>query len=53
MKKNNITAASANYLLKNGTKNKTAFAINEFFEFYGAYLTAIVIMKLHPLNCIV
>lgn len=34
----NIQAASANYLLKNGTRNKTAFAINEHFEFYGAYL---------------
>ena len=34
----NILAASANYLLKNGTRNKTAFAINEHFEFYGAYL---------------
>jgi len=51
----NMTAASANYLLKNGTRNKTAFAINEFFEFYGAYLnrncyneTASV--KLHSLS---
>ena len=35
----NMTASSANYLLKNGTKNKTAFEINEYFEFYGAYLT--------------
>jgi len=52
---NNMTAASVNYLLKNGTKNKTAFAINEHFEFYGAYLnrncyneTAAV--KLHSLS---
>jgi predicted Zn-dependent peptidase len=52
---NNMTATAANYLLKNGTKNKTAFAINEFFEFYGAYLnrncyneTASV--KLHSLS---
>lgn len=36
--KENMTAAATNYLLKNGTKNKTAFAINEAFEFYGAYL---------------
>jgi len=36
--KENMTAAAANYLLKNGTKNKNAFAINEAFEFYGAYL---------------
>ncbi len=34
----NIVAATTNFLLKNGTKNKTAFAINEHFEFYGAYL---------------
>ena len=34
----NLVAATANYLLKNGTKNKDAFAINEHFEFYGAYL---------------
>jgi zinc protease len=34
----NMTAAAANFLLKNGTKHKTAFAINESFEFYGAYL---------------
>lgn len=36
--KENMTAAATNYLLKNGTKNKNAFAINEAFEFYGAYL---------------
>jgi predicted Zn-dependent peptidase len=35
----NIVAATANFMLKNGTKNKTAFEINEHFEFYGAYLT--------------
>ena len=34
----NIVATSANYLIKNGTRNRTAFAINEHFEFYGAYL---------------
>ncbi len=34
----NITAATTNFLLKNGTKQKTAFAISEHFEFYGAYL---------------
>jgi predicted Zn-dependent peptidase len=31
-------AAAANYLLKNGTTNKSAFEITEFFEYYGAYL---------------
>jgi len=35
---NNIVAATANHLLKNGTTGKNAFAINEHFEFYGAYL---------------
>jgi len=35
----NIVAATTNFMLKNGTKNKTAFAINDHFEFYGAYLT--------------
>ncbi len=52
---NNMTAACVNYMLKNGTKNKTAFEINEHFEFYGAYLnrscyneTASV--KLHSLS---
>jgi predicted Zn-dependent peptidase len=34
----NITAATTNFMLKNGTKNKSAFAISEHFEFYGAYL---------------
>jgi len=34
----NIIAATTNFLLKNGTKNKRAFAISEHFEFYGAYL---------------
>jgi len=34
----NIVAATTNYLLKNGTKNKTAYGINEHFEYYGAYL---------------
>ena len=36
--KKNLVAASVNYLLKNGTKNKTAFEIMEAFDFYGAYL---------------
>jgi predicted Zn-dependent peptidase len=34
----NIIAGSANFLLKNGTSNKTAYEINEHFDFYGAYL---------------
>ncbi|HJU45705.1 MAG TPA: pitrilysin family protein [Chitinophagaceae bacterium] len=34
----NIVAAATNYLLKNGTSQKNAFAINEHFEYYGASL---------------
>ena len=30
-------AAAVNYLLKNGTSAKSAFEINEEFEYYGAY----------------
>lgn len=33
-----LVAASANFLLKNGTSTKNAFEINEHFEYYGAYL---------------
>ncbi len=34
----NIIAASANFLVKNGTSKKTAFEINEHFDYYGAFL---------------
>ncbi|MFX6937571.1 hypothetical protein ABTH70_19345, partial [Acinetobacter baumannii] len=34
----NIVAATTNFLLKNGTKQKSSYKINEHFEFYGAYL---------------
>ncbi|HEX5655190.1 MAG TPA: pitrilysin family protein [Chitinophagaceae bacterium] len=34
----NLVAASANFLLRNGTSNKNAFQINEHFEYYGSYL---------------
>ncbi len=33
----NLVAASTNYLLKNGTSGKSAFQINEHFEYYGSY----------------
>lgn len=36
--KKNITAATANFMLKNGTSTKTAFQLNEHFEYYGSYL---------------
>ena len=34
----NLVAATANFLLKNGTSQKTAFEINEHFEYYGSFL---------------
>jgi zinc protease len=34
----NLVAATANFLLRNGTSVKTAFQINEHFEYYGSYL---------------
>ncbi|MGZ3958994.1 MAG: M16 family metallopeptidase, partial [Flavisolibacter sp.] len=34
----NLVAASTNFLLKNGTRHKTAFQVNEHFEYYGSYL---------------
>jgi predicted Zn-dependent peptidase len=34
----NLVAASANYLLKNGTTTRNAFQLNEHFEYYGSYL---------------
>jgi zinc protease len=34
----NLVAATANYLLKNGTRHRNAYAINEHFEYYGSYL---------------
>jgi zinc protease len=35
----NLVAATANYLLKNGTSKKTALEINEHFEYYGSFLS--------------
>ena len=34
----NLVAATTNLMLKNGTSKKTAFQINEHFEYYGSYL---------------
>jgi len=33
----NGLAAATNYMLRNGTSTKTAFQINEHFEYFGAY----------------
>jgi len=35
----NDIAAATNFLLKNGTRNRTAYEINEYFEYYGAFLS--------------
>ncbi len=37
--KKNLVATTTSHLLKNGTSKKTAFEINEHFEYYGAYLS--------------
>jgi zinc protease len=34
----NLVAPATNFMLKSGTRNKTAYQINEHFEYYGAYL---------------
>jgi predicted Zn-dependent peptidase len=34
-----LVAAATNFLLINGTKEKTAFQINEHFEYYGSFLS--------------
>jgi zinc protease len=34
----NLVAAATNFMLKNGTRSKTAYEINDYFEYYGAYL---------------
>ncbi|MDP4262519.1 MAG: pitrilysin family protein [Bacteroidota bacterium] len=34
----NLVAATVNFLLKNGTRSKSAFQINEHFDYYGSYL---------------
>lgn len=36
--KQNLIAASTNFLLKNGTSKRSAFQINEHFDYYGSYL---------------
>lgn len=35
----NLEAYAANHLLKNGTTQRSAFGINEHFDYYGAYLS--------------
>jgi predicted Zn-dependent peptidase len=34
----NGVAAATNFMLKSGTRSKSAYEINDFFEYYGAYL---------------
>ncbi len=35
----NNVAAATNFLIKNGTKNKTAFELNEHFDYHGSHLS--------------
>lgn len=51
----NLVAATANFLLKNGTSQKTAFQINEHFDYYGSYLNRAchhetAVLSLHSLT---
>lgn len=51
----NCTAAATNFLLKNGTKDKTAFQINEVFDYYGAHCSRAcynetAVLSLHTLT---
>ena len=48
-------AASTNFMLKNGTKKRTALQINEAFEYYGAYCnracySETAVVSLHTLS---
>ncbi len=48
-------AAVTNFMLKNGTTKRTAFQINEDFEYYGAYCTRAcynetAVLSLHTLS---
>jgi len=36
----NGVAAATNFMLKSGTRSKTAYEINDFFEYFGAYLNS-------------
>jgi zinc protease len=51
----NLVAATANFLLKNGTASKTALQINEHFDYYGSYLNRgcyneTAVLSLHTLT---
>jgi zinc protease len=51
----NAVAAATNQLLKNGTSTKSAFEVNEHFEYYGAYCSRschneTAIVSLHSLS---
>ncbi len=53
--KQNLIAATTNYLLKNGTSKKSAFELNEHFEYYGSALkrgcyNETAVISLHCLN---
>jgi len=53
--KNKGVALATNFMLKNGTSNKSAYQINEHFEYHGAYCNRscyneTAVLSLHTLN---
>jgi len=53
--KSNAVAPATNHLLKNGTSTRSAFEVNEHFEYYGAYCTRAcynetAVVSLHTLS---
>lgn len=55
LEEQNLVAATTNFLLRNGTSKRTAFQINEHFEYYGSYLNRAcynetAIITLHTLS---
>ena len=38
-------AATTNYLLRNGTKSRNAFQLNEAFDYYGAHCSRSVLQR--------
>ncbi len=40
LEEKNLVAATTNFLLKNGTSKRSAFQINEHFDYYGSYLSS-------------
>ncbi|MFM2138285.1 MAG: hypothetical protein RJA57_592 [Bacteroidota bacterium] len=55
METKNLVAGTTNFLLRNGTNSRTAFQINDHFEYYGSYLNRscfneTAVISLHALS---